>query len=155
MQPLLTFTPSGICSDCSPKKNKSRVLVSSHASGVGRESSQRETAVLRQKIVNQTPVGGNELNAVCRASAAYRGAPSHENKPTMSVYDPASEDYRVLTVKEVAAHFRVCRRTIEREIASGRFPRPLKIGRSLRFAEADLRTYVAKLKGESASPLPQ
>jgi excisionase family DNA binding protein len=53
-----------------------------------------------------------------------------------------------LTPKEVAARLRVCRRTIEREIASGRFPRPLKVGRCSRFTESDLAGYEQKLREE-------
>jgi excisionase family DNA binding protein len=58
----------------------------------------------------------------------------------------------LLTLKEVAAHLRVCRRTIEREIAAGRFPSPLKIGRCTRVAESDLHAYLERLRRESAGP---
>lgn len=67
--------------------------------------------------------------------------------PTQSVQIVES----LLTVKEVASRLRVCRRTVEREIALGRFPRPLKIGRSIRVPESDLRNYVESLRA-SAPP---
>lgn len=54
-----------------------------------------------------------------------------------------------LTLKEVAARLQVCRRTLEREIQAGRFPRPLKIGRSVRVLESDLQAYFARLRGEA------
>lgn len=80
---------------------------------------------------------------------------SHEVPPSMSArIDPVLADSRILTIKEVAAHLRVCRRTIEREIASGRFSHPLKIGRSIRFSEADVRAYLAKLKEENLGAAP-
>jgi len=54
-----------------------------------------------------------------------------------------------LTLKEVAFRLHICRRTLEREILAGRFPRPLKIGRSVRVPETDLQAYLAGLRGES------
>jgi excisionase family DNA binding protein len=109
--------------------------------------------LLPQFNLNRTIVGGNELKAMRCTPAAYRGALTHEYEPTMSAeIDPASEGYRVLTVKEVAAHFRVCRRTIEREIAAGHFPRPLKIGRCSRFTESDLAAYEEKLRQDRSLP---
>ncbi len=57
-----------------------------------------------------------------------------------------------LTLKEVAARLGVCRRTVEREILAGRFPRPLKIGRSVRIPESDLLCYIESLRSEAANP---
>ena len=57
----------------------------------------------------------------------------------------------LLTLKQVAARLSLCRRTIEREIEAGRFPRPLKIGRSVRVPESDLQSFLANLR---ASPPP-
>ncbi len=59
---------------------------------------------------------------------------------------------RLLTLNQVAAYFSVCRRTIERDIAEGNFPRPLLIRGSLRFDRADIEAHIAKLKAEAASP---
>lgn len=53
-----------------------------------------------------------------------------------------------LTLKEVAFRLQICRRTLEREIAAGRFPRPLKIGRSVRVLESDLQAYLERLRSE-------
>ena len=55
-----------------------------------------------------------------------------------------------LTLKEVAYRLQVCRRTLEREILAGRFPRPLKIGRSVRVPESDLQAYIASLRAGAA-----
>jgi predicted DNA-binding transcriptional regulator AlpA len=65
------------------------------------------------------------------------------------------EDNRVLTFKEVAARYRVCRRTLERGIATERFPRPMRIGSALRFSEVDLIAFEQKSKEppqKAASP---
>ena len=59
-----------------------------------------------------------------------------------------------LTVKEVASRLRICRRTLEREIVAGRFPRPLRIGRSVRIPESDLHAYVESLKDGRSNSLP-
>ena len=86
---------------------------------------------------------------MCRNPAAFRGALSFNHEPTMSVFsESAAGSNRFLTVEEVRKLFRVCRRTIERETAAGHFPRPLKIGRSVRFLESDLRAYIDKRNGE-------
>jgi excisionase family DNA binding protein len=137
----------------SPKIQYFGGRVTTRASGVGREKPPRGALASHLTRFTRTTVGGNELNAVRRASATYRGALTLNHEPTMSAFcEQSSKDSEYLTIKEVAAHFRVCRRTIEREIAAGRFPRPLAIGRSLRFTQEDLRGYVAKLKGATATP---
>jgi len=52
---------------------------------------------------------------------------------------PSESDW---TPKEVAARLRVCRRTIEREVAAKRFPPPFKVGlRCLRFRREDVEAY--------------
>jgi excisionase family DNA binding protein len=56
------------------------------------------------------------------------------------------------TIPEVAARFRVCRRTIEREIARGLFPAPVKIGRLSRISEADIQMYLEKSRGGPPKP---
>jgi excisionase family DNA binding protein len=66
---------------------------------------------------------------------------------------PVPELPRLLNLKEAAQLLAVSRRTLEREISAGNFPRPLKIGRSARVAENDLRAYIAKLQGAALNPL--
>lgn len=58
-----------------------------------------------------------------------------------------------LTLNEVADRLQVCRRTLEREIAAGNFPRPLKIGRSVRIPESDLQAYLTGLRAKVPQPL--
>ncbi len=52
------------------------------------------------------------------------------------------------SVPDAAKMLAVSRRTLEREIASGRFPRPLKIGRSSRVSQGDVAAYLEKLRAE-------
>jgi len=53
-----------------------------------------------------------------------------------------------LTLKQLAARYAVSRRTLERKIVSGDFPRPLKIGRASRWSPEDLEAYENQLRGE-------
>ena len=54
----------------------------------------------------------------------------------------------MLTTTQVAARLTVSRRTLERLIAAGDFPPPLKIGRSSRFRPEDISTFFEKLRRE-------
>lgn len=55
------------------------------------------------------------------------------------------QEHLLLTLKQAAQRLAISRRTLERLIASGQFPPPLKIGRSSRVAADDVQTYVAQL----------
>lgn len=54
----------------------------------------------------------------------------------------------LLTIDEAAKRLAISKRTLEREIAAQRFPKPLKIGRSSRVPESDVQAYVAALRSE-------
>lgn len=82
----------------------------------------------------------------CSTYAATRGLAYQNYDSAVSfINEPVGV---CLTLKEVAARLQVCRRTLEREIAAGRFPRPLRIGRSVRVPESDLVAFLAKLRGQ-------
>ncbi len=51
----------------------------------------------------------------------------------------------LVTLDDAAQRLSVCKRTLEREIAAGRFPRPIKIGRATRVSVAEIDAYVARL----------
>lgn len=51
----------------------------------------------------------------------------------------------LLTLPQAAHDLSVSRRTLERLIAAGIFPTPVKIGRSSRIPRVDLATYLDKL----------
>lgn len=53
----------------------------------------------------------------------------------------------LITLDDAAKCLHLSRRTIEREISAGRFPRPLKIGRSSRVSMAALQAYIDRLAG--------
>lgn len=60
----------------------------------------------------------------------------------------------LLTSKQVALALGVCRRTLEREISRGRFPRPMKVGKSSRWPASDLQAYLDLLNRERAPAQP-
>lgn len=57
---------------------------------------------------------------------------------------------QLITLQQAAERLGVCRRTLEREIAHGRFPRPLKIGSATRVELAAVARYVASLRSQPA-----
>jgi excisionase family DNA binding protein len=63
-----------------------------------------------------------------------------------------AEALPLLTLKEVAARLRMCPRSIQRKIAEGSFPAPIRIGRSVRFLESELEAYVNALKAARPTP---
>lgn len=59
---------------------------------------------------------------------------------------PVASDQPVLvTVNEAARRLAVCRRTLEREMAAGRFPATVRIGRARRVPLAALQEYLNRL----------
>lgn len=59
---------------------------------------------------------------------------------------------KLLTKKEVAYHLGICPRTVEREIARNRFPRPMRIRGKRLFDKGEIDSYVARLKSERDDP---
>jgi excisionase family DNA binding protein len=51
----------------------------------------------------------------------------------------------LLTLEQTAQRLSVCRRTLERLMASGHFPRPLKVGRASRVAVSDVEDFLKGL----------
>ena len=70
---------------------------------------------------------------------------SHCYQHTKMTSNEPSELPELITLEQAAERLTVCRRTIEREIARGRFPKPVRIGRATRISVAALRAYVAGL----------
>lgn len=90
---------------------------------------------------------------LCGSCAASRGLAAQTYDTAVSlINEPVGV---CLTLKEVAARLQVCRRTLEREIAAGRFPRPIKIGRSVRVPESDLAEYLARMRASASTGGPQ
>lgn len=104
---------------------------------------------LRLYHYKRSRISGNWLDMFCSTFAAPRGLAANNYATAVSfINEPVGV---CLTPKEVSGRLRVCRRTIEREIASGKL-RALKIGRSVRILETDLQAYVARLRGEPPQP---
>lgn len=49
---------------------------------------------------------------------------------------------RLMTVREVAARMGVCGRQVQKLLASGRFPLPVRLGRSVRWREGDIALFI-------------
>lgn len=68
-----------------------------------------------------------------------------------NVKEQTAEPVLLLNALETAKALGICRRTLEREIQRGRFPRPVKIGSASRWPLADVSSYVATLTAERAT----
>lgn len=55
------------------------------------------------------------------------------------------EEPVLLTINQAAARLAICRRTLLRLVAGGKFPAPVKIGRAARVPVSDVRAYLARL----------
>lgn len=55
---------------------------------------------------------------------------------------------RMLTLDKVAELLSVAKRTVYRLIAQGVFPKPLKVGHSVRIPVSDVSEYIERLKQE-------
>lgn len=71
------------------------------------------------------------------------------NSAPLSPHPSAAREERDLfTMPRAAEKLSISKRTLERLIASGTFPPPVKIGRSSRVLHADIATYLEKLRRE-------
>jgi predicted DNA-binding transcriptional regulator AlpA len=59
-----------------------------------------------------------------------------------------AQELWLLSIQEDSGRLGICRRTLEREISRGRFPRPLKIGKASRWEVGDVVAYIEKLGQE-------
>lgn len=82
------------------------------------------------------------MHGMALGSCRARLALNHET--IVSTVPP--EAPRLLTLNETAQRLAICKRTLERLIAAGEFPAPLKIGRSVRVAESDLQLFLETLR---------
>lgn len=87
--------------------------------------------------------GGNWLASLggTRVPACLHAA--IQNDTAMSSHQPA-EVYHLLTLPEAASRLTQSRRTLERMIADGRFPPPIKINTASRVLLSDVERYLAK-----------
>lgn len=93
------------------------------------------------------------------ASAASRNPPAllasnipmPQNSHVIDVHDIMSvlpmnfDDCQLFTMREAAAGLTVSKRTLERLIAAGEFPKPVKLGRSSRVPASDIAAYIEGL----------
>ncbi len=58
----------------------------------------------------------------------------------------------LLNMKDVTSRLGLCRRTVERMVSSGRFPRGLRVSpRNLRWRAADVEAFIASRATEAAA----
>ena len=84
---------------------------------------------------------GGEWSAAKRSTYATNCRLTAFNHETAVSTEIPAEVGSYLTPKEVAARFRVQRRTIERMVAAKRFPQPLHVGRCVRFPVGVVEAY--------------
>src|SRR5262245_47966184 len=104
---------------------------------------------LRPHHNKHSRIGGNWSDMSCSIYAADRGliAKNYATAVSSIIAPPVGA---CLTLKEVAFRLQVCRRTLEREIAARRLA-CVKIGRSVRVLESDLKTYLESLRPSAPS----
>lgn len=85
-----------------------------------------------------------------RGASWHLRTPSIANKGFVMEKVIHSEENRLLSVKETAHRLGVSRRTLERQVANGAFPGPLKVGCKSLFFVADVEAYFAKLRAQRA-----
>jgi mRNA interferase RelE/StbE len=65
----------------------------------------------------------------------------------------ADTEDRLLSVRDVAARLRVSTRQVWKLASWGRLPKPVRLGRSVRWRESDIRRFVARGQIEGARPM--
>ena len=71
--------------------------------------------------------------------------PSHP-RTRLPAADAGAEVHPLLTLDQTAQALAVSKRTLNRLIAGGAFPQPLKIGRASRVAREDIAGYLENLR---------
>lgn len=61
---------------------------------------------------------------------------------------PVTAGIDLLTMKQAAQRLAICRRTLERLIARGEFPQPVKIGGAVRIPVGDVQSFLGRLLAE-------
>lgn len=64
---------------------------------------------------------------------------------------PAADLPQLLTLPQAAQRLAICRRTLERMVARGEFPRPLRIAGATRVPASDVQSFIASLVAQRRS----
>ena len=73
--------------------------------------------------------------------------------PTIPPAIPPVGEPSLLTLRQTAHALSISKRTLDRLIAGGAFPAPLKIGRSSRVSREDLTLYLEQLRRQRGDKL--
>lgn len=106
----------------------------------------------QQRPLTQTK--GDNSTATLPPGSTMRPGPRVATVPCLLLVKEIPSEQQLLTVQQVAGSLAICRRTLEREIQRGRFPRPVKIGAASRWPLADVQSYVAALTRSRPSSTP-
>ena len=79
----------------------------------------------------------------------------HSSRPLIpsSTAAASAEGHLLLTLSQTAQSLSISKRTLNRLIAGGTFPAPLKIGRASRVAREDIAGYLETLRRERGDKL--
>lgn len=86
------------------------------------------------------------LNSPHRTASVARRSNTTTQDPGIT-----SEVPLLITLEQAAQRLAISRRTLERLIAAGELPSPLKLGRASRFAVDDIDAYCAQLRSRRVS----
>ena len=75
-------------------------------------------------------------------------------QPLTSLFSAPDEPI-LLTLQQTAHSLAISKRTLDRLIANGSFPSPLKIGRSSRVSRGDLAGYLEQLRRQRGDKIGQ
>jgi excisionase family DNA binding protein len=110
--------------------------------GISAGTSTCADGVTRHQTVGKWSRKRARSPSVLRHSAV--GSQTLDQGYVMSAHN-STEVINLLTLKQAAQRLSICRRSLERLIVLRKFPRPVRIGRSVRIPESDVQIYVQKL----------
>lgn len=79
--------------------------------------------------------------------------PSSEPSPTAAPQRAPAGERDLYTLAHAADRLSICRRSLERLISAGVFPRPVKVGSSSRVMHQDIANYLEQLRRERGDKL--
>jgi excisionase family DNA binding protein len=134
-----------------------------------RAAAHGQLSSLAQQVENTNPPGevgtgrnevensGSQTEARCSAVHGAALGPywwcfSLNHESTVST-ESVPEDRDLLSLNVAARRLSICRRTLERLIAAGEFPQPVKVRGATRVPVTDLQAYLAKLLAHRGAAL--
>lgn len=79
--------------------------------------------------------------------------PCSETSPSAASERVTTGERELYTLAHAAERLSICRRSLERLISAGTFPRPVKVGSSSRVMHQDIANYLEQLRRERGDKL--